>query len=74
MAQLVHEESWEVKRFHLWYMEASKAGLHGFTVKVLAEYFHLTTDAVLPWTSTTCIDYYGKMTLTSPKSPCFLCK
>jgi hypothetical protein len=29
-------------------MEASKAGLHGFTVKVLAEYFHLTADAVLP--------------------------
>jgi hypothetical protein len=29
-------------------MEASKAGLHGFTVKVLAEYFHLTVDAVLP--------------------------
>jgi hypothetical protein len=48
MAQLVHEESWEVRRFHLWYMEASKAGLHGFTVKVLAEYFHLTVDAVLP--------------------------
>jgi hypothetical protein len=47
MAQLVHEESWEVRRFHLWYMEASKAELHGFTVKVLAEYFHLTADAVL---------------------------
>jgi hypothetical protein len=29
-------------------MEAPKARLHGFAVKVLAEYFHLTAYAVLP--------------------------
>ena len=40
-AQLIDEERWETRRFHLWYMEAAKAGLHGFLVKVVAEYFHL---------------------------------
>jgi hypothetical protein len=46
-AQLVCEEPWEVRRFHLWYMEAAKAGLSSFIVKVLAEYFHLPEDAEL---------------------------
>ena len=31
-----------------WYMEAAKAGLHGFLVKVVAEYFHLPDDVELP--------------------------
>ena len=45
-AQLVDEERWETRRFHLWYMEAAKAGLHGFLVKVVAEYFHLPSNDV----------------------------
>ena len=48
-AQLVDEERWKTRRFHLWYMEAAKAGLHGFVVKVVAEYFHLPgNDVELP--------------------------
>ena len=44
-AQLVHEEWWEVRKFHLWYMEAAKVGLQSFIVNVPAEYFHLDKDA-----------------------------
>jgi hypothetical protein len=43
MGQLI-EELWEIRRFHLWYMEAAKAGLCNFIVKVSAEYFNLTND------------------------------
>jgi hypothetical protein len=46
-AQLIHKEKWKVRRFHLWYMEAAKAGLSSFTVKVPTEYFHLPRDAEL---------------------------
>ena len=38
------EEPWEVRRFHLWYMEAVKAGLETFVIKIPAEYFHTPTD------------------------------
>ena len=41
----LREEKWEVRRFHLWYMEAAKVGLETFIVKVSAEYFHLSDDA-----------------------------
>jgi hypothetical protein len=46
-AQLSCEESWEVRRFHLWYMEVAKAGLSSFVTKILVEYFHLPDDARL---------------------------
>jgi hypothetical protein len=45
LGQLVNDELWEVRRFHLWYMEEAKVGLETFIVKVLAEYFHLSDDA-----------------------------
>jgi hypothetical protein len=38
------EEKWEVRRFHLWYMEAAKAGLRNFIIKIPAEYFHTPMD------------------------------
>jgi hypothetical protein len=47
-AQLSCEEPWEVRRFHLWYMEEARAGLSGFTVRIPREYFLLDTDVVLP--------------------------
>lgn len=42
--QLIHEESWEVRRFHLWYMEAAKRGMERFTVKVPANLLYLDND------------------------------
>ena len=38
------EERWEVRRFHLWYMEVVKVGLETFIIKVPTEYFHTPTD------------------------------
>jgi len=38
------EKKWEVRRFHLWYIEAAKAGLRDFIIKILADYFHMPTD------------------------------
>jgi pantothenate kinase len=38
------EEKWEVRRFHLWYMEAMKVGLENFIINIPAEYFHTATD------------------------------
>ena len=38
------EEKWEVRRFHLWYIEAAKVGLRDFIIKILVEYFHTPTD------------------------------
>ena len=38
------EEKWEVRRFHLWYMEAAKAGLRTFIIKIPAEYFYTPAD------------------------------
>ena len=38
------EEKWEVRRFHLWYMEAAKVGLENFVIKIPTEYFHTLTD------------------------------
>ena len=43
--QLIHEESWEVRRFYLWYMEAAKRGMKEFVVKVPAYLFHSDADA-----------------------------
>jgi hypothetical protein len=44
LGQLVNDESWEVRRFHLWYMEAAKVGLETFIVMIPAKYFHLPED------------------------------
>jgi len=41
------EERWKVRRFHLWYMEAAKLGLHNFGINILAEYFHMPTNGVI---------------------------
>ena len=38
------EEKWEVRRFHLWYMEATNVGLENFVIKIPVEYFHTPTD------------------------------
>ena len=38
------EEKWEVRRFHLWYMEATKVGLENFVIKIPTEYFHMPMD------------------------------
>jgi pantothenate kinase len=38
------EEKWEVRRFHLWYMEATKMGLENFVLNIPAEYFHTHMD------------------------------
>jgi hypothetical protein len=37
-------ERWEVRRFHIWYMEAVKAGLHNYVIKISAVLFHMSTD------------------------------
>jgi hypothetical protein len=44
LGQLVQEEPWEVRRFHLWYRHASKLGMKNFIVRVPKEYFHLEDD------------------------------
>ena len=38
------EEKWEVRRFHLLYMEAAKVGLENFVINIPAEYFHTLID------------------------------
>ena len=38
------EEKWEVRRFHLWYMEAAKVGLENFIINISTEYFLMPTD------------------------------
>ena len=38
------EEKWEIRRFHLWYMEATKVGLENFAINIPAEHFHTPTD------------------------------
>ena len=38
------EEKWEIRRFHLWYLEAAKVGLENFVIKIPTEYFHTLTD------------------------------
>ena len=38
------EEKWKVRRFHLWYMEATKVGLENFVINIPAEYFHTPMD------------------------------
>ena len=38
------DDKWEVRRFHLWYMEAVKVGLENFVIKILVECFHMPTD------------------------------
>jgi hypothetical protein len=48
-AQLIDDEKWDTRTFHLWYMEAAKAGMTGFTVKIPSELFHLPgADIQLP--------------------------
>ena len=37
------DDKWEVRRFHLWYMEAVKVGLENFVINIPTEYFHMPT-------------------------------
>jgi hypothetical protein len=37
-------ERWEVRRFHIWYMEVAKAGLHNYVNKIPVVLFHTSTD------------------------------
>lgn len=41
MVQLLDEEEWDTRRFHLWYMEPAKAGMSGFSIKIPPKYFNL---------------------------------
>jgi hypothetical protein len=43
-------QPWMVRRFHIWYMHASKLGMQRFVVKVTKEYFALDDDAYLSCT------------------------
>jgi hypothetical protein len=73
--KLLKENKWDTRKFHLWYMEASKRGMSSFNVKIPVEYFHLPGNDLLSlWTSKTCIGCCGKKTLTSSNSPCSLYK
>jgi hypothetical protein len=44
LGQLVQDEPWEVRRFHLWYMHTVKLGMKEFVMRVSKEYFHLEDD------------------------------
>ena len=48
LGQLVQEQPWAVRRFHLWYMQAAKLGMKEFIVRVPKQYFHLDEDAYCP--------------------------
>jgi hypothetical protein len=37
-------ERWEVRRFHIGYMEAVKASLHNYVIKIPVVFFHTPTD------------------------------
>ena len=74
LGQLVQEELWEIRRFHLWYMHAAKLGMKEFVVKAPKEYFHLEDDCFSPLTSTTCIGCCGARTLMSHKWSFLPCK
>lgn len=60
IGQLV-EEQWEARRFHLWYMEVKKAGLHSFSVHVLKEALLLDDDIEI------FIDFHNMHRLLRPK-------
>ena len=40
-AQLIDDEKWDTRKFHLWYMEVAKAGMTRFTIKIPSKFFHL---------------------------------
>jgi hypothetical protein len=47
--KLLEENKWDTKKFHLWYMEASKRGMSSFNINILVEYFHLPgNDFTIP--------------------------
>ena len=55
------EEKWEVRRFHLWYIEAAKAGLRDFVIKIPVDYFHTPMDGEI------LIDFHGMYRLLQRK-------
>jgi hypothetical protein len=47
--KLLEENKWDTRKFHLWYMEASKRGMSSFNVKIPVEYLHLPgNDFTIP--------------------------
>jgi hypothetical protein len=46
---LLKDNLWDTRRFHLWYIDASKGGMSSFNVKILVKYFHLPgNDFTIP--------------------------
>jgi hypothetical protein len=41
------EELWDVRKFHLWYMETAKAGLCSFVIHVSRKYFSFQSDGIV---------------------------
>jgi hypothetical protein len=41
------KESWDVKKFHLWYIEAAKAGLCSFGIHVPRKYLSFQSDDIV---------------------------
>jgi hypothetical protein len=37
-------ERWEIRRFHIWYVEVAKARLNSFVINILADLFHMPMD------------------------------
>jgi hypothetical protein len=40
-------EKWEVRRFHIWYMEAAKVGLKDFLIEIPGDLFHMVHDGAI---------------------------
>jgi hypothetical protein len=40
-------EKWEVRMFHIWYMEAAKVGLKDFLIKIPGDLFHMEHDGAI---------------------------
>jgi len=45
-AQLIDDEKWDTRKFHLWYMEVAKAGMTCFTIKIPSDFFHLPSGDI----------------------------
>jgi hypothetical protein len=54
-------EKWEVRRFHIWYMEAAKVGFKDFLIKILGDLFHMEHDGAIV------VDFHDKHRLLRRK-------
>ena len=73
LGQLIQEESWELRRFHLWHMHAAKLGMKDFIVRTPRSTSTWKKIILSPLNSMTCISYCGARTSTSHKSPFLPC-